>query len=864
MAAMATPAHKAVHWNSDSDVGSPSSQFSDDSIVSTSSLQYVNSQLITHGFASTPGISLEGLSKGDMDRTVKCLLGLLAQRVKDMTRTEQLTTELRTLRYDHERMISMHRTASDSAANFEREVNLQKSRLAATTKSLQANEAAHKQTSAELQRTRSALQAVRATHLAELKKKEKEVERMVEKWNKISDSQAKLCATASGLQFNGSANAHAVTPAIQVFGKGRGYLEIALEEAEKAREQLVKENLGLRKMVLKAVNEVQNVVFELNEARGEAPSSNVIAAPTPMTLLDLFPLSPPDFTTTTLSSTLTRLRDTLKTLSSPSPSTSSSVPSQTSVNQNELDKLQRIIERLESELLRSQEVAFQATESRTVSDRFAAAQDDCPSVHHPNGRSEISKDLITARDEERERLDVLRQELEEERRKYTETAIQLGNERVSLEAERTRIKEEKRSWQAKIAELYAGYRTIPLCKGIASEGLSSKIAFALQRFQISVGKGSGTKKTTRISTAKRRSSSLAISQEAEPAFETEVIPPSIMVAAPVPPVMSTTSNTGSLLPTSFVLPPPSPCASLPPPKPALLLSDASILAVPATTNPTPSMSSASPLDLATGSPFPYPVAKPFAPRMIHAYSPVKPSPLSRILMLGNSPGSPTAFNDTLSSRALEALMEIDEFVNDSDSGINGRDNLLETALFPANSKPVSRPDDEEEEQTLAQQLGIPDSPPESSRPESPLREKKLRNNISQRPGVRSKSLALNPTTKTRVAANKPFSGSSNSKSRSSSTVDKSKAKSMGPPPSAKIAKARLGTGQRQTSTLVGGIEKENFTRPSVKASDKEIPEPALNELKSETAFGRGVGGPRRVPLDSAEAPPAAIARRRKL
>lgn len=81
-AMMATPARKLVHWNSASpgysDIESPSC---DDSIVSTSSLQYVNSQLVAHGFAPAPGIDLEGLSKGDMDRAVKCLLDLLSQRL---------------------------------------------------------------------------------------------------------------------------------------------------------------------------------------------------------------------------------------------------------------------------------------------------------------------------------------------------------------------------------------------------------------------------------------------------------------------------------------------------------------------------------------------------------------------------------------------------------------------------------------------------------------------------------------------------------------------------------------------------------------------------------------------------------------
>lgn len=47
-----------------------------------------------------------------------------------MTRTEELTTKIRTLSYDHERLMSMHRDATERAANAEREMNLHKSRLA--------------------------------------------------------------------------------------------------------------------------------------------------------------------------------------------------------------------------------------------------------------------------------------------------------------------------------------------------------------------------------------------------------------------------------------------------------------------------------------------------------------------------------------------------------------------------------------------------------------------------------------------------------------------------------------------------------------------------------------------------------------
>jgi hypothetical protein len=48
---------------------------------------------------------------------------------EDMSRTEQLSTKLRTLTYDHERLLTMERTAKEKAANAEKEVNLFKTRL---------------------------------------------------------------------------------------------------------------------------------------------------------------------------------------------------------------------------------------------------------------------------------------------------------------------------------------------------------------------------------------------------------------------------------------------------------------------------------------------------------------------------------------------------------------------------------------------------------------------------------------------------------------------------------------------------------------------------------------------------------------
>ena len=89
----------------------------------------------------------------------------------------------------------------------------------------------------------------------------------MEKWQKLADAQAKLSSVPSGMLC---ANV-AVVEGTEVLGKGQGFLEIALEQAEKARAQLGDGNLFLRKLVLKAVNEIQSI---LHQARSLLPSES--------------------------------------------------------------------------------------------------------------------------------------------------------------------------------------------------------------------------------------------------------------------------------------------------------------------------------------------------------------------------------------------------------------------------------------------------------------------------------------------------------------------------------------------------------------------------------------------------------------
>lgn len=132
----------------------------------------------------------------------------------------------------------------------------------------------------------------------------------------------------------------------------------------------------------------------------------------------------------------------------------------------------------------------------------------------------------------------------------------------------------------------------------------------------------------------------------------KVIPPMETEVMQAVPAISTTASLPSLIvPNSFVLPPPSPFASIPPHQPELLPTKplAALELGEADELPDePSLSEDIDFALDALQPTPkksFPVAKPFAQHMIHAYSPARPSPLSRILQLAQSPAQSMAAHD---------------------------------------------------------------------------------------------------------------------------------------------------------------------------------------------------------------------------
>ncbi|KAG9019721.1 hypothetical protein FRB90_010991 [Tulasnella sp. 427] len=238
--------------------------------TSTSTLTFVNNQLIAHGFVRAPGLPLDSLPPKDQDVAAKCLMGMLGQRVEtaqdDVARADEIATKLRTLTYDYERLSSFNKALEDKVVHAEREAELFRSKMNAASKAQATAESLAKQTSSQLQKARSDLQYARTTAQFEIKRKEKEVEKVLDKWSKISNEQGKLGSVGTGM----------ICANLAVLEGGKAPLgdslsEKAMADLETSRARLVEENDAFRDVVLSAARGLQSLLHELDPNVTEPP-----------------------------------------------------------------------------------------------------------------------------------------------------------------------------------------------------------------------------------------------------------------------------------------------------------------------------------------------------------------------------------------------------------------------------------------------------------------------------------------------------------------------------------------------------------------------------------------------------------------
>lgn len=116
-----------------------------------------------------------------------------------MGRAEQFSAKYKTLSYDHERLLEQHRLTKEETAHAQREMETAKARADSAQKKLAVEEDAHQKSKDVHQRLKTAMAYLRTTTANDVKRKEKEMEKMTDRWAKIANDQAKLGAIGAGL-----------------------------------------------------------------------------------------------------------------------------------------------------------------------------------------------------------------------------------------------------------------------------------------------------------------------------------------------------------------------------------------------------------------------------------------------------------------------------------------------------------------------------------------------------------------------------------------------------------------------------------------------------------------------------------------
>ena len=220
--------------------------------------------------------------------------------------------------------------------------------------------------------------------MAELKKRDKEIEAMRERWSKLSDSQLKIGTLPSGMTVVQPANARVLSQdeTTSTAERGKGLVEKLLEEAESASARLRAENVELKRLVVDSANAVRRILHkavtadpnDIEFVRGlfffllflNLNPATPWAQPPPLATNDLFPLGSPDAAFELLSKLLTTLQDALTSLrASATPMSSGSQPkpqisladlekkaaeSNAKAHRWEIEELQNIIVGLHDEL----------------------------------------------------------------------------------------------------------------------------------------------------------------------------------------------------------------------------------------------------------------------------------------------------------------------------------------------------------------------------------------------------------------------------------------------------------------------------------------------------------------------------------
>ncbi|CDZ96821.1 Afadin/alpha-actinin-binding [Phaffia rhodozyma] len=414
----------------------------------TSSMVYINSQLQAHGFSRRP-INLSGMEIRDQEILVRCLFSMLHQRSDDLTHFETLSTAHRTLSYDHERLVKMHKQLVEETARAESKEQHAKSLMSGAQQALKDEQTSHKQTKEEAQKARTALAFVRSQAQHDIKKRDAEIARTLERWQKLSNDQAKIMSTRSGLTcLNAPQRPGSVKPS-----EPSDYFQQTIEEMDDARSRLIAENDAFRRVLIKIAVNVESAITDLSPSQGRTDLTRI----NPTTFFE--PAQPTAYTQVTshastaqskVSHLLLELRDLVDQVKQDGLKVSKAGErsAQQPANGEKVKAMEEELETIRAQLEERQEFLRNFIEQSNAALEAASATTKTSSLSGPSsssgeerGEGDGGDDLGLIQEE----LIRQKKELEEERKKFTEAAVKLGQERTEIELERIAFLEEKRA-----------------------------------------------------------------------------------------------------------------------------------------------------------------------------------------------------------------------------------------------------------------------------------------------------------------------------------------------------------------------------------------------------------------------------------
>ncbi|KAF8757720.1 Afadin- and alpha -actinin-Binding, partial [Rhizoctonia solani] len=327
---------------------------------------------------------------------------------------------LRTISYEHERVSNMLRAAKNEVLQAEREAEAAKTKAKfRTSKRYHIAQTSHNRTAAQLAQTTSANAALRAASAADLRKREQDVARLKERWQKLAGEQAKLGTVGAG------------------WGEGEEAAEGAMRDAIEARERLA---------------EVPNIKLPTPAALFTPPAIEDDAGPALnayRTLRDLIQQL--------ASAGSTHSPD--KEIAAREAERAKAEKHRLEIREweDKVEKVEREVARLKGELAASNDFCEKSRVliQQMVNDKKALEKDvedrdsyvrRCLSalLYAPNPQMSDRSEAATIAEQ--------RQQLEDERAKFTDAAIRLARERSDFEVERLALAEEKREWATRQLE----------------------------------------------------------------------------------------------------------------------------------------------------------------------------------------------------------------------------------------------------------------------------------------------------------------------------------------------------------------------------------------------------------------------------